>query len=291
MNKKLLLAVLILAVAVLTADAAIIKVKVAVANVRAKPDANAGIVTRISMGQQYEPVRKIAGWYEIAVADASGKLVSGFIREDLVEEVAVAAEPRPAAEPARKPAPAAPPVTAAPPAASKTSGPAPAAAPKRPGAMIFASYGMLQPGDSVVKDVYANPTVMGAELRFRLSGGVYLSLSGGYYSKTGSLTLTKESTKITNIPVEALIVVHFLNGMISPYAGAGGAACFYNEENVIGTAQGSAFGFAGCAGVTVRLGAFGLDARARYSSVNAKNGDVSANLGGLTFSVGAGILF
>jgi hypothetical protein len=293
MKKRIVFACLLVFAAALVADAAIIKVKVSLANVRSKPDLVSPVITRVAQGVQFESAKKVDGWYEISVADASGKLVPGYINAELVEEIVGAAVPKPPVqpEPRTEPAKATPPSPPAVQAPPQQPAAKPAAKPARPGVMIFGSYGMTWPSDSVLKQVYGNGAVMGGELRFRVAGKVYLSLAGGYSSMTGKLTLTEESTKMTIIPVEAMVLFHFLDGSISPYAGAGGTACFYKESNVIGEASGSAFGFVGCAGVSVRLGMFGIDARARYSSAKAKNADVSADLGGLGFSAGVGLIF
>jgi len=157
--------------------------------------------------------------------------------------------------------------------------------------MFFGRYGMTLPSDSVLKDVYGNISEFGAELRFRLAGNLYLSAAGGYSSLKGTLTVTEEETEMSIIPVEALLLYHFIDGPISPYVGAGGTARFYKESNVIGEVSGNAFGFVGCAGVTVRLGMFGIDARARYSSAKAKNEDITTDLGGFGFSAGVGVIF
>jgi hypothetical protein len=296
MKKHIVFAFILLFASALVADAEIIKVKVSLANVRSKPDIASAVITRVAQGAQFDSAKKAGGWYEISVADASGKLVTGYISADLVEEIVGAAVPKPAAkpeprtEPAKtEPAKATPP---SPPAAQAVQAPPPPAAkPARPRIMIFGTFGMTMPSDSVLKDVYGNMTVMGGELRFRLAGGVYLSAAGGYSSLTGKLTLTEESTEMTIIPVEALLLYHFLDGTISPYVGAGGTACFYKESNVIGEVSGNAFGFVGCAGVTVRLGAFGIDARARYSSAKAKNEDITTDLGGFGFAASLGVVF
>jgi hypothetical protein len=298
MKTRIVFACLLLFAVALVADAATIKVKVSLANVRSKPDLASPVITRVAQGVQFESAKKVGGWYEISVADASGKPVTGYINSELVEEIVGAAVPKPPVQPEPRPEPAkTEPAKAIPPsppaAAPAVQAPPrqPAAKPARPGIMIFGSFGMTQPSDSVLKQVYGNGTVMGGEVRFRVAGNLYLALAGGYSSLKGKLTLTQEETKMTIIPVEAMVLYHFLSGTISPYVGAGGTGCFYKESNVIGEASGSAFGFLGCAGITVRLGAFGIDARARYSSAKAKNGDISTDLGGLGFSASAGVMF
>jgi uncharacterized protein YraI len=87
MKKTLALAFVLLLVAVVVADAAVIKVKVATANVRAKPDLMAPVITRVNQGALFEVQNKIGTWYEISAVDSAGNIVTGYINADVVEEV------------------------------------------------------------------------------------------------------------------------------------------------------------------------------------------------------------
>ena len=176
MKKHIVFAIVLLFVSALAADAAIIKVKVSLANVRSKPDIASPVITRVAQGAQFDSAKKLAGWYEISVADNSGKLVIGYISAEVVEEIAGEAVPKPQAQPQTKTEPAktepAKPVPPPAPAAQTVQAPPqpPAAKSARPGIMIFGHYGMTLPSDSVLKDVYGNIAEFGAELRFRLAG-------------------------------------------------------------------------------------------------------------------------
>jgi len=101
MKKRLLFICILLLVAAVVADAAVVKVKVAIANVRSKPDLAAAVVSRVNQGAMFEVVRKVGTWYEVSVADSVGRLVPGYLSADAVEEIGGAAAP------ARSPAPAA----------------------------------------------------------------------------------------------------------------------------------------------------------------------------------------
>lgn len=89
------LAVVLLA-ATAFADATIIKVKVTTANVRQQPDATSPVISRAAQGTFFEVIKKVGNWYEIAVADATGKTVTGFLNADVVDEVGGAAAAAPA---------------------------------------------------------------------------------------------------------------------------------------------------------------------------------------------------
>jgi len=293
------LAVLLLAAAALSAqDVTLLKVKVQAANVRVQPEMTSAVIKMIGLGTQLESRRKVGDWYEVRIVDAEGKAAIGYISGSVVDVVAPAgSQPAPAAKqpPIVKPAPETKPAAEPPgrPETPSQAGPAaPAKAPRaRPSAMILGRYGTFAPSDAIFKEVYGSGSVMGGELRFRLSGGFSLSLNGGYFKKKGALTVTGDETTMTMFPLEAMLVYHVLSGSLMPYVGAGGAFCRYTEENAIGKVEGWGTGFAVCGGVTFRLGPLGLDARAKYTSMKIKPLEDEANLGGLTLSVGAGFVF
>jgi len=88
--KKTILAVFVVMVFLATAafaDAAIIKVKVTSANIRQQPDATSAVISRAAQGTFFEVIKKSGNWYEVAVTDATGRTVTGFINADVVEEV------------------------------------------------------------------------------------------------------------------------------------------------------------------------------------------------------------
>jgi len=160
-----------------------------------------------------------------------------------------------------------------------------------PSAIIFVRYGSFSPSDEIFKSVYRSGPVYGGELRLHAAGGFYLSLEGGYFKKTGKLTVTQERTTMTVFPIDAMVVFHALSGSIMPYIGAGGAACKYTEKNVIGKVDEWGYGFAVCGGVTARWHSIGVDARVKFSSVKVKPLEVDVNLGGLTIGIAAGYIF
>ena len=95
MKKRWLFACILLLIAAVAADAAVIKIKVAIANVRSKPDLTAAVVSRVTQGAMFEVVRKVGAWYEVSVADSAGNLVPGYLNADTVEEIGGVAAPAP----------------------------------------------------------------------------------------------------------------------------------------------------------------------------------------------------
>jgi hypothetical protein len=99
MKKNIALALLLflaLGGALLAKEDVIIKVKVQMANVRSEPDASATIVARVPAGTLLEVTSQAGNWFEVNVSDQSGREVTGFIRDTVVEVVGGDEEARPA---------------------------------------------------------------------------------------------------------------------------------------------------------------------------------------------------
>jgi len=105
---RLVLAAALVLIVAAVADAAVIKVKVQIANIRSQPDAAAAVLTTATLGTMFEASRKVGNWWEIAATDAAGKSVTGYINADIVDEVGAAAEPPTQPLPQLQPQPAAP---------------------------------------------------------------------------------------------------------------------------------------------------------------------------------------
>ena len=73
--------------ALLAKKTTIIKVKVQMANVRSEPDATAPVVARVPGGTLLEVTSRAGAWYEVSVNDRSGREISGFIRNTVVDVI------------------------------------------------------------------------------------------------------------------------------------------------------------------------------------------------------------
>jgi len=82
-----LIALFVLCAFVGASDVILIKVKVQLANVRTEPSLNAPVVTQLKVGTMLEASGKKGDFYEIAVADESGKISVGYIHANTVEIV------------------------------------------------------------------------------------------------------------------------------------------------------------------------------------------------------------
>ena len=160
--------------------------------------------------------------------------------------------------------------------------------------MAAASVGLravyFQPSDADFKSIYGGGYKYGGEIAFNLTKGLDLWLDGGYYAKTGSLTYTKEETKLTLIPIGAGVRYRFLPGKLQPYVGAGARYTIFKESNVIGDVSSGGIGFIGKAGLAFFFAkSIGIDVHLAYSVCKMKPKDFEFDVGGL--EIGAGLVF
>jgi len=191
MRKRTILACVLLLVAAVAANAAVVKVKVATANVRSKPDLMAPVISRVSQGALFEVQKKTGTWYEISVVDNAGNIVTGYINTDVVEEVGAAGGAAPTQ-------PAAPPRVSQP--AASSSGYASRAAGAASGIIIgvgpVLSNLSYDSDTQQVLDDYGITKKMkfgfqlGASYQMPLGSG--LSLLPGVYFSTGGATFSFE---------------------------------------------------------------------------------------------------
>ncbi|MEI6614927.1 MAG: outer membrane beta-barrel protein [Chrysiogenales bacterium] len=82
-----LLFILVLGGALLAREKTVLKVKVPAANVRSEPDASAAIIAKVTIGTVLEISGKEGVWFEVTVNDQSGKKVTGYIHNTVVEVI------------------------------------------------------------------------------------------------------------------------------------------------------------------------------------------------------------
>jgi len=78
---------LILVLGLSAAQSYVLKVKVMTANVRSEPDASSSVIKQLSQGTLLESRQKIGEWYEISITDDTGKILSGYIHNSVVDVV------------------------------------------------------------------------------------------------------------------------------------------------------------------------------------------------------------
>jgi hypothetical protein len=155
---------------------------------------------------------------------------------------------------------------------------------------IRGSY--LSPSDSSIKSIYGGGPMFGAELAFRIGGGLDLWLGGDYFAKTGKLTFTQEDTKLTLIPVGAGLRYRFSAGRVEPYVGVGARYYLYKESNPIGDVSKGGIGFIGRVGANLMISPkVFADVFAGYSFGKMTPADFEVGVGGLELGAGLGFVF
>jgi len=153
--------------------------------------------------------------------------------------------------------------------------------------------GFFWPSDEVFQKTYKSGPVFGIELAVPLAGGLHLWAGADYFGKTGLLPISEEETKVGIIPVYLGLRYHFGKSAVRPYLGAAAACFLFNEENPLGRASESGFGFLGQAGLLIKIGGpFAFDLHLNYRACTLRTDEpdpVEASIGG--FTAGGGIVF
>jgi len=262
------------------ADAAVIRVKVQTANVRQQPDATSAVISRAALGTLFEIIKKTGNWFEVAVTDATGRTVTGFINTDVVEEIGAPAAP---AQPQR---------TATAPAAPVYA--APRAAGTKPAGGLFIGAGLVMSNltfDSETQslfDQYGYKKKM--KMGFQFGVGYEMPLSrnisimpGLFYSTAGaSIDYTADNAYSFSysfsglmIPIDVKIsfngpfvtvgpyIGYFLSGKLVPAEGESQDLFEADSDGNVYTNR-LHFGVSLGAGIVLDLGGMGLMVKAGY---------------------------
>jgi outer membrane protein W len=133
----------------------------------------------------------------------------------------------------------------------------------------------------------------GGGIDFGISKIIHIWTGAMAYHGKGELTLTKESTQITLIPLEAGLIFQIpeKRGIANLYFGIGAQYYQYREENPLAAIKGEAWGITGRVGVALKISArFMIDMHINYSHCEVKPLDIKANLGGYQAGIGLGYL-
>jgi opacity protein-like surface antigen len=148
----------------------------------------------------------------------------------------------------------------------------------------------FSPSDSDFKSIYGGGVMYGGELSFTISNSFSVWVDGDYFAKTGSLTFSKDETKLTLVPLGLGLRYQLLPGKISPYIDAGVQYVLYQEKNAIGNVNSGGLGFVGKVGVLLFISnGFGFNILVDYSYCKMKPADFEFNVGGL--GIGGGLVF
>ncbi|MGB6340802.1 MAG: outer membrane beta-barrel protein [Candidatus Aminicenantaceae bacterium] len=157
----------------------------------------------------------------------------------------------------------------------------------------FLSYYAVS--DSVFKEVYEDGGLMfGGSLSFDVIKEFEIRVEANYFQNKGQMTLTKEETYFSIVPLVLGARIKLLDRKISPYVGSGVDYCLYKEELPERFEQVSetVVGFHVEAGVYVNvLKSLFLDLNFRYIQADAKPFDETIKLGGWRAGLGIGFQF
>ncbi len=158
--------------------------------------------------------------------------------------------------------------------------------------VIKAGAGYFQPSERSFKDIYGGAIAFGGEISVRVYKSVDVWLMGRYYSRKGSLPITRDTTEMRLIPLSFGPRIKFQTGQVSPYAGVGPVFYFYRETNPIGKAEKTGTGVLAQAGCCVKiLKGLLVDVCFDYSVCNVKPQNIRADIGGLFLGVNLGYAF
>jgi len=148
------------------------------------------------------------------------------------------------------------------------------------------------PTDNVFSGIYGSGVSYGGNADLKVWKYADFSLNYSYYTDSGSLPLTRESTRMTLSALSGGPKLTRRFGIFHPYLKIGPTLIVYKEENPIGTAQGTGIGFflqAGCViPITRRLM---IEGYVDYSTCKVKPQNIKTDIGGFRFGLGLGVTF
>ncbi len=148
-------------------------------------------------------------------------------------------------------------------------------------------------GDNLYEKVYGkNNLAFGIDLGYQVIKALQIFLHSDYFSVKGELTLTKDETTLTIIPLELGGRFFLGKKIIFPYIGAGIGYYMYKEENIIGTVNDKQFGFFTEGGFKLLfMKSLFFDLKLKYVFLKVDGAEGKVNLGGLAYMGGIGITF
>jgi hypothetical protein len=147
----------------------------------------------------------------------------------------------------------------------------------------------FQPRYDLLKDVYKNGVMYGAELNVGVWNFVELWLAQKNFSKKVTDEVTGEDRKVNLVPIEAGLKFRFNKGKINPYLGVGAGYYQYKETTSLGEIKEKEIGFVGQAGCFIKIGGYLVfDVYANYSYCRITTETTRFNVGGLHLGVGFG---
>ena len=153
-----------------------------------------------------------------------------------------------------------------------------------------ASY--FHPQEEIFREIYGGGISYGGEIDIKILKSTYLWFGADYFSKTGNLTLTREDTEITIVPIIAGLKFILRGRKTKVYLGFGLGSFQYKEINPIGEVKESSLGYTGQLGILFKVGgSLIFDVFGNYSYCRVMPQDIQVNIGGIRGGLGIGFEF
>ena len=148
------------------------------------------------------------------------------------------------------------------------------------------------PSEEAFRDIYGGGLMYGGELSIRIWKGLGVWLGGGYLSREGELTFTKEETNLEIIPLGGGLKYTLAVKPFQLYLGAGLNYYLYKESNPIGDVSDRGLGYTARIGSYIKvIKGFLIDLYLNYSYCQLLPADFEINIGGLEAGIGIGYSF
>jgi len=159
--------------------------------------------------------------------------------------------------------------------------------------IVFEAKGYyFSPSEKYFRDIYGAGWMAEGEIGIRLFRDLELWAGGGYFSRKGKLTFTREETTLTIQPLGGGLRYRITSGRISGYVGAGVNYYQYKESNPIGNVSKNSLGYVGKAGAFIRIvPGLLLDLNLGYTYCKMTPADFEINIGGIAAGAGLAIEF
>jgi len=159
--------------------------------------------------------------------------------------------------------------------------------PIRQGSVEFflGNYDMNEPRFDAVYPRGGIMAGLGLSSALVLNVNFYLEIKA--YTREGTLTFTKEKTKLTLLPISLGLRYIFPFGFLNPYAGGGVDFYFYYEDNPIGRVLNYANGSHFLTGIYIQLSKkvpVLINLKLKYTSAKAEENAIKVQLGGLEYA-------
>jgi hypothetical protein len=158
--------------------------------------------------------------------------------------------------------------------------------------LIKVQAGYFYPADRDFRDIYGGGMKSGLELSTAVADHVEVWLEGGYFSKTGELSFTKDKTRVRIVPLGGGMRYVFSAEKWNLYAGLGLRYHIFRESNLIGKVNAGKMGWSAHLGGRLAVGDQTLvDLCLGYSRCEMEPLALRFDVGGIEAGIGVGYRF